>query len=145
MPQIGWFEILIVVILAILIVGPKDFRIMIKKISGNVNDYSLQFKVTSNAGRSHVFHQLGIPVVADFWPSNFEILTNPNCGRLAHSSEASSTADAPSVSGVLLPAVIVPVFVRSKTGLSFANCSGLVSGRILLSRVIPWYSTTRSS
>ena len=34
MPQIGWFEILIVVILAILIVGPKDFPIMIKKISG---------------------------------------------------------------------------------------------------------------
>lgn len=32
MPQIGWFEILIVVILAVLIVGPKDFPIMVKKI-----------------------------------------------------------------------------------------------------------------
>ena len=32
MPQIGWFEILIVVVLAILIVGPKDFPIMVKKI-----------------------------------------------------------------------------------------------------------------
>ena len=32
MPQIGWFEILIVVILAILIIGPKDFPIMLKKI-----------------------------------------------------------------------------------------------------------------
>ena len=32
MPQIGWFEILIVVILAILIIGPKDFPIMLRKI-----------------------------------------------------------------------------------------------------------------
>ena len=32
MPQIGWFEILVVVILAILIIGPKDFPIMLKKI-----------------------------------------------------------------------------------------------------------------
>ena len=32
MPQIGWFEILIVVILAILIIGPKDFPAMLKKI-----------------------------------------------------------------------------------------------------------------
>ena len=32
MPQIGWFEILIVVILAILIIGPKDFPIMLKKM-----------------------------------------------------------------------------------------------------------------
>ena len=32
MPQIGWFEMLIVVVLAILIIGPKDFPIMLKKI-----------------------------------------------------------------------------------------------------------------
>ena len=32
MPTIGWFEILIVVILAIIVLGPKDFPIMIKKI-----------------------------------------------------------------------------------------------------------------
>ena len=32
MPQIGWFEILIVVVLAILIIGPKDFPIMLKKM-----------------------------------------------------------------------------------------------------------------
>ena len=32
MPQIGWFEILIVVVLAILIIGPKDFPIMLRKI-----------------------------------------------------------------------------------------------------------------
>jgi sec-independent protein translocase protein TatB len=32
MPQIGWFEILIIVVLAILIIGPKDFPIVLKKI-----------------------------------------------------------------------------------------------------------------
>ena len=32
MPQIGWFEILIVVLLSILIIGPKDFPIVIRKI-----------------------------------------------------------------------------------------------------------------
>ena len=31
MPQIGWFEILIIVSLAIIIIGPKDFPIMLKK------------------------------------------------------------------------------------------------------------------
>ena len=34
MPQIGWFEILIIVVLAILIIGPKDFPIVVKKIGG---------------------------------------------------------------------------------------------------------------
>ena len=32
MPQIGWLEILIIVSLAIIIVGPKDFPFMLKKI-----------------------------------------------------------------------------------------------------------------
>ena len=32
MPQIGWFEILVVLVLAILIIGPKDFPIIIRKI-----------------------------------------------------------------------------------------------------------------
>ena len=32
MPTIGWFEILIVVAIAIVILGPKDFPIMLKKI-----------------------------------------------------------------------------------------------------------------
>ena len=42
MPQIGWFEILIIVVLAILIVGPKDFPIMLKKIGswiGSIKKY----------------------------------------------------------------------------------------------------------
>ena len=32
MPQIGWFEILIVVGISIVVIGPKDFPIMLKKI-----------------------------------------------------------------------------------------------------------------
>ena len=32
MPTIGWFEILIIVAIAIVVLGPKDFPIMLKKI-----------------------------------------------------------------------------------------------------------------
>ena len=42
MPQIGWFEILVVVVMAILIIGPKDFPIVIRKIgnwTGSIKRY----------------------------------------------------------------------------------------------------------
>ena len=42
MPQIGWFEILVIVVLSILIIGPKDFPIMLKKIGswiGTIKSY----------------------------------------------------------------------------------------------------------
>ena len=32
MPQIGWFEILIIVVLAVLIIGPKDFPVILRKV-----------------------------------------------------------------------------------------------------------------
>ncbi len=32
MPQIGWFELLIVVLVAILFIGPKDFPVVLRKI-----------------------------------------------------------------------------------------------------------------
>jgi len=32
MPQIGWLELLIVVIIAILVIGPKDFPIVLRKL-----------------------------------------------------------------------------------------------------------------
>ena len=31
MPTIGWFEILIIVAIAIIVLGPKDFPLMLKK------------------------------------------------------------------------------------------------------------------
>ena len=42
MPQIGWFEILIIATIAILVIGPKDFPFMIKKIGswiGSIKRY----------------------------------------------------------------------------------------------------------
>ncbi len=42
MPQIGWLEILIVVVLAILIIGPKDFPVVVRKIgkwTGSIKKY----------------------------------------------------------------------------------------------------------
>ncbi len=42
MPQIGWFEILIIVTIAIIVVGPKDFPVMLKKIGswiGSIKRY----------------------------------------------------------------------------------------------------------
>ena len=44
MPQIGWFEILVVVVLAILIIGPKDFPIMMKKIGSWVGTFKNYFR-----------------------------------------------------------------------------------------------------
>ena len=43
MPQIGWFEILIIVVLAILIIGPKDFPVMLKKIGSWVGSFKNYF------------------------------------------------------------------------------------------------------
>ena len=37
MPQIGWLEILAVVVIAILVLGPKEFPIALKKIGSYIN------------------------------------------------------------------------------------------------------------
>jgi len=42
MPQIGWFELLIIVIIAILVIGPKDFPVVLKKLGtwiGSIKKY----------------------------------------------------------------------------------------------------------
>ena len=51
MPQIGWFEILIIVVVAILVIGPKDFPNVLKKIGswiGSTKKYfsNIQQEVT---------------------------------------------------------------------------------------------------
>ena len=43
MPQIGWFEILIVVVLAVLVIGPRDFPIMLKKIGSWIGTFKNYF------------------------------------------------------------------------------------------------------
>tara|TARA_R110002096_G_scaffold355320_5_gene548560 strand:- start:4269 stop:5261 length:993 start_codon:yes stop_codon:yes gene_type:complete len=50
-------------------------------------DFIVRMKNKSNAGRAYVFHQLGIPVIADFTPSNFHVMGDPECGILANSYE----------------------------------------------------------
>ena len=52
MPQIGWLEILAVVIIAILVLGPKEFPLALKKIGSYFNKFkntlnSFQREVTS--------------------------------------------------------------------------------------------------
>jgi|TARA_B110000003_G_C16260797_1_gene382883 sec-independent protein translocase protein TatB len=51
MPTIGWFEILIIVAVAIVVIGPKDFPFMLKKVGswiGTVKRYvsNIQNEVT---------------------------------------------------------------------------------------------------
>ena len=43
MPQIGWFEILIIVVLTVLIVGPKDVPIVLRKIGGWIGSIKRYF------------------------------------------------------------------------------------------------------
>ena len=43
MPQIGWFEILVVVIIAIFVIGPKDFPIVLKKIGSWIGSFKNYF------------------------------------------------------------------------------------------------------
>ena len=52
MPTIGWFEILIVVAVSIVVIGPKDFPHMLKKVGswiGNTKRYinDIQSEVTN--------------------------------------------------------------------------------------------------
>jgi sec-independent protein translocase protein TatB len=51
MPTIGWFEILIVVAVSIIVVGPKDFPVLLKKTGswiGSIKRYinNIQNEVT---------------------------------------------------------------------------------------------------
>ena len=52
MPTIGWFEILIIVAIAIIVFGPKDFPLMLKKVGswlGSIKRYvnNVQSEVSS--------------------------------------------------------------------------------------------------
>ena len=52
MPQIGWFEILIIAAIAIIVIGPKDFPFVLKKVGswiGSIKRYvsNVQREVSS--------------------------------------------------------------------------------------------------
>ena len=48
MPQIGWFEILVIIAVSILVVGPKDFPIMLKKIGSWIGSIKKYFTELQN-------------------------------------------------------------------------------------------------
>ena len=58
MPTIGWFEILLVVAVAIIVIGPKDFPFMLKKVGswigttkryiGNIQNEVADLEIDSN-------------------------------------------------------------------------------------------------
>ena len=48
MPQIGWFEILLIVVVSILVIGPKDFPIMLKKIGSWIGSIKKYFRDVQN-------------------------------------------------------------------------------------------------
>jgi sec-independent protein translocase protein TatB len=63
MPQIGWFEILVVLLLAILIIGPKDFPIVIRKIgswTGSVKRYFNEIKKDVSELHGNIENEISI-------------------------------------------------------------------------------------
>lgn len=53
----------------------------------NKDDYLIRFKYSANPGRIYVFSQAGLPVVADFTPSNCQIIQNGWSGYLVYAKE----------------------------------------------------------
>ena len=48
MPQIGWFEILIIVVVAVLVIGPKDFPNVLRKIGNWIGSTKRYFSDIQN-------------------------------------------------------------------------------------------------
>ena len=74
MPQIGWFEILIIVILAILVIGPKDFPIVLKKIGnwmGSIKRYF--YEIQKNVTEVEDSVEEGISLEENFLNKNKDI------------------------------------------------------------------------
>ena len=43
MPQIGWFELLLIIIIAVIVIGPKDFPVVLKKVGSWVGTIKRYF------------------------------------------------------------------------------------------------------
>ncbi len=48
MPQIGWFELLLVVIIAIIVIGPKDFPVVLNKLGSWFSSIKSYFSEVQN-------------------------------------------------------------------------------------------------
>jgi len=64
-------------------VKDKNEGVLQKNFNYSKDDYSIRFKMPSNPGRFIVFGLLGIPVVADFFPSAIQLLDMNNTGFVA--------------------------------------------------------------
>ena len=74
MPQIGWFEILIIVVLAIVVIGPKDFPIVLKKIGnwmGSIKRYF--YELQKNVAEVEDSIEEGISLEENFLNKNKDI------------------------------------------------------------------------
>ena len=61
MPQIGWFEILIIVGVAIVVIGPKDFPVVLKKMGswiGTFKNYFSDFQKDITDMESDIEHDI---------------------------------------------------------------------------------------
>ena len=75
MPQIGWLEILSVVIIAILVLGPKEFPVALKKIG----TYIGKFKNTvSNFQKEVSSVTKDVDLDEEFIPKNDKIKKDKN-------------------------------------------------------------------
>ena len=43
MPQIGWFELLLIIIIAVIVIGPKDFPVVLRKVGSWVGTIKRYF------------------------------------------------------------------------------------------------------
>ena len=82
MPQIGWFEILIVVVLAILVIGPRDFPIMLKKIGswiGTFKNYFSEIQKDITDVQDDIEDEISLENIriGGFWHQNYA----PGCPR----------------------------------------------------------------
>ena len=48
MPQIGWFELLLIIGLAVVIIGPKDFPVVLRKLGSWIGSTKKYFSEIQN-------------------------------------------------------------------------------------------------
>ena len=71
MPQIGWFELLIVVLVAILVIGPKDFPVVLRKIGNWIGSTKRYFSnIQDKMGKLEETVDEEIPVEKKFSKKN---------------------------------------------------------------------------
>ena len=75
MPQIGWLEILSIIIIAILVLGPKEFPIALKKIGSYIGKIKNTF---SNFQKEVSSVTKDIDLDEEFIPKNDKIKKDKN-------------------------------------------------------------------